>query len=228
MIENLTNRDQKDRQRAKRMGVAPSVTLRRHFVSLARQVRHWAASKADTAEVADRPITIGVTSLNEGAGKSTVSYNLSAAMCSIGRASTLLVEADFGSHYITRRLGQARSAGLSEMLIGVSEPQDVIHETPITDLQVLGCGRKSDQEALELPFDYLPELFADRLSEFGYIIFDLPIANHLTACDAITPFLDGVILTVEANQIDHRLINRFRKNAEIFGVDIIGLVINKS
>jgi len=104
----------------------------------------------------------------------------------------------------------------------------VIHETPITDLHVLGSGRKSDQESLELPFDLLPDLISNQLNDYGYLIFDLPIANHLTACDAITPFLDGVILTVEANQIDHRLINRFRKNAESFGVEIVGLVINKS
>lgn len=225
MIENISSRDQKDRQRAKRMGVAPSVSLRSHFVSLARQVRRWSDSRAD---VRDRPLTIGVTSLNSGAGKSTVSYNLGAAICSIGRTRTLLIESDFGRHHITRRLGQARSAGLTEILIGLSEAEDVIHETPISDLQVMGCGRKSDQEALELPFDYLPELFSDKLSHYGCVVFDLPIANHLTACDSITPFLDGIILTVEANQIDHRLINRFRKNAETFGVDIIGLVINKS
>ncbi len=225
MIENIANRDQKDRQRAKRMGVAPSASLRRHFMSLARQVRRWSAFKT---EIVGRPITIGVTSLNSGAGKSTVSYNLSAAICSIGRTATLLVESDFGSHYITRRLGQARSAGLSEMLIGVAEVDDVVHETPITDLHVLGSGRKTDQEALELPFDLLPELTSTQFTDYGYLIFDLPMATPLTACDAITPFLDGVILTVEANQIDHRLINRFRKNAESFGVEIIGLVINKS
>jgi Mrp family chromosome partitioning ATPase len=225
MIENITNRDQNDRQRAKRMGVAPSASLRRHFMSLARQVRRWAASKT---EIVDRPITIGVTSLTAGAGKSTVAYNLSAALCSLRRTATLLVESDFGSHYITRRLGQARSFGLSEMLIGVCEVEDVVHETPITDLHVLGSGRKSDQEALELPFDLLPELVSHQLADYGHVVFDLPIANHLTACDSITPYLHGVILTVEANQIDHRQIHRFRRNAESFGVEIIGLVINKS
>ena len=225
MIEDITNRDQKDRQRARRMGIAPSSSLRRHFMSLARQVRRWSASKT---EIVDRPIAIGVTSLNSGAGKSTISYNLGVAICSIGRTSTLLVESDFGSHFITRRLGQARSAGLSEMLIGTAEADEVIHETPITDLHVMGAGRKSDQESLELPFDLLPELISNPLSDYGYLIFDLPKANTLTACDGITPYLDGVILTVEANQIDHRLINRFRKNAENFEVEIIGLVINKS
>ena len=225
MIEDITNRDQKDRQRARRMGIAPSSSLRRHFMSLARQVHRWSTAKT---EIVGRPVAIGVTSLNSGAGKSTVSYNLSAAICSIGRTTTLLVESDFGSNHITRRLGQARSVGLSEMLIGLAEVDEVIHETPLTDLHVMGAGRKSDQEALELPFDLLPDLISKPLADYGYLIFDLPMANTLTACDAITPYLDGVILTVEANQIDHRLTNRFRKNAESFEVDIIGLVINKS
>ena len=224
MIENTMNRDQQDRQRARRMGIAPSASLRRHFVALARQIRRWEADK----DTEGRPLAIGVTSLSTGAGKSTVSYNLSAALCSIGRSRTLLVESDFGQHYVTRRLGQARSVGLGELLIGVTPMEDVVHETPITDLQVMGCGQKSDQEALELPFDLLPELFSEKMGEYGHVVFDLPIANHLTACYAVAPYLDGIILTVEANQIDHRQINSFRKTAASLGVDIIGMVINKS
>ena len=224
MIENTINRDQQDRQRAKRMGIAPSASLRRHFVALARQIRRW----GDEKELSGRPLAIGVTSLTRGAGKSTVSYNLSAAVSSIARSRTLLVEADFGQHYITRRLGQSRSAGLSELLINVAEMEEVVHETPITDLQVMGCGRKSDQEALELPFEFLTNLFEKKMKEYGYTIFDLPVSNHLTACHAIASHLDGIILTVEANQIDHRLINRFRQNASTLGVEIIGMVINKS
>jgi Mrp family chromosome partitioning ATPase len=224
MIESIMNRDQQDRLRAKRMGIAPSASLRRHFVALARQVKRWGADKLQ----ANRPLAIGVTSLNVAAGKSTVSYNLSAALCSIARTRTLLVESDFGQHYITRRLGQARSAGLSELLINVAEMEEVVHETPITDLQVMGCGQKSDEEALELPFDFLPELLTEKMPEYGYVIFDLPVSNHLTACHAISPYLDGLILIIEANQIDHRQIDRFRKNAANLGVEIIGMVINKS
>jgi tyrosine-protein kinase Etk/Wzc len=140
----------------------------------------------------------------------------------------LLIEADFGKHYITRRLGQARSAGLSELLINVAEMEEVVHETPITDLQVMGCGQKNDEEALELPFDFLPELLAEKMPEYGHAIFDLPVSNHLTACHAIAPYLDGLILTIDANHIDHREINRFRNNALSFGVEIIGMVINKT
>jgi Mrp family chromosome partitioning ATPase len=223
MIEDIMNRDQKDRQRAKRMGVAPSASLRRHFLALARQSRQWFQNHK-----ASKPTKmIGITSLNYGAGNSTVAYNLAAALTSLERTRVLLVEADFGRHYITRRLGQSRSPGLSELILDFAGVDEVIHETPITDLDVIGCGQKSDQEALELPFDLMPQVMSEKFSEYGYVVFDLPIANHLTACHSISTHLDGLILTVEANQIDHRQINRFRSHMKSLGVEIIGLVINK-
>jgi Mrp family chromosome partitioning ATPase len=114
------------------------------------------------------------------------------------------------------------------MLIGVAEPNECIFQTPLTDLSVLGCGRKSDQEALELPFDLLPNIMEENFSEFGFTVFDLPLASHLTACHSIAPHLDGVILTVESNQIDHRQVDRFRKQVEAHGVEIVGVVLNKA
>ena len=68
----------------------------------------------------------------------------------------------------------------------------------------------------------------EHLGEFGFSIFDLPLANHLTACHSITPHLDGIILTVESNLIDRRQIERFRKQVESYGIEIIGVVLNKA
>ena len=226
MQRDQQQREQRDMQRARRKGVAPSSSLRRHFFALARQVRTWADARPD--HPTGRGVTIGVTSLIRGAGKSTVSFNLAAAMTSLSRSKILLVESDFGKHYVTRRLGYSRAPGLSELLLGVAELEESIFPTPMADLSILGCGRKTDQEALELPFDLLPHLMNEKLNEYGFMIFDLPLANHLTACHSIAPHLDGIILTVESNQIDQRQISRFRKQLESHGVEIIGVVLNKA
>lgn len=210
------------RHLARRGGVSPSSSLRPHFVSLARQVLRW------SEKLTDKPVNVGVTSLHSRAGRSTVSYNLAAALASVNREKILLVESDFGKHYLTRRLGRARAAGLAELILGVDEPEDIINETPLKGLSVIGCGRKSGQEALELPFDLVPNVIAEKFSEFAFTVFDLPVASHLTACYSLASQLDGVILTVEANQIDQRQINRFRKQMDTYGVEIIGVVINKS
>ncbi len=226
MIENNMERNQKDLQRARRKGVAPSSSLRRHFFALARQVRTWADSKP--APPSGRGFAVGVTSLTRGAGKSTVSYNLASALTSVYRSRVLLVEADFGKHFVSRRLGYSRAPGLSELLLGVTDIEEAVFPTPLTDLAVLGCGRKSDQEALELPFDLLSPILDEKLHEFGCVVFDLPLANHLTACHSIAPHIDGIVLTVEANQIDQRQINRFRKQIEGHGIEIVGVVLNKA
>ena len=215
-------REKQERRGARRKGVAPSTSLRPHFVSLARQVSRW----ADNFQ--KRPVSIGVTSLNAQAGRSTISFNLASALTSVNREKVLLVEADFGKHYITRRIGEARSTGLAEVLLGFAEPAEVVHETPLNNLQVIGCGRKSGQEALELPFDLLGNVMAEQFDEYGFTIYDLPVASDLTSCFSIASQLDGIILAVEANQIDQRHVNRFRRRLENVGVEILGVVINKS
>ncbi|MEM7455859.1 MAG: hypothetical protein AAF456_16010 [Planctomycetota bacterium] len=224
MIERVTNNNQRRNQlaAARRKGIAPSSSLRPHFVSLARQVRRWADSKSLTSA------NVGVTSLAGKAGRSTISFNLASAMTSIVTERVLLVESDFGKNFITRRLGLDRKPGLAEMMLGFEETGELIHEMPLNGLSILGCGDVSGQEALELPFDMLSNVMAERLSGFGYVVFDLPVATNLTACHAIASQLDGIILAVESNQIDQRQITRFRKQMEQCGVEIIGIVINKS
>lgn len=223
MIENTINQEQRDRQRAKRMGVAPSTSLRRHFLALARQSMNWAKSNGKP----ERTCSIGITSMSRGAGNSTVAYNLAAAMTSVARSRILFVESDFGRHFITRRLGNARQKGLSELLVGVTEMQEATFESPISNLDVLGCGQVAEQVALELPFDELPEVIHRDFIDYGYAIYDLPIASHLTAFYSLAPSLDGVILNIDANQIDQKLISRFRHSMNSIGVPVIGMVINK-
>ncbi|QEG23541.1 AAA family ATPase [Mariniblastus fucicola] len=222
--DNAINNDQIDRQRAKRMGVAPSSSLRRHFLSLARQTRQW-AHQNDRAAI--RPCTIGVTSISLGSGNSTVAYNLAVAMTSVARSRVLLVECDFGRNFITRRLGNARKLGLSELLTGMADMDEAVSTTPIRNLDAVGCGQVNEQIALELPFDELPSVINRSFIDYEYCIFDLPVASNLTACHSLVPALDGVILNVEANQIDHKLISRFRNSMQALNVPIVGMVINK-
>lgn len=221
--ENLSA-SKNDRQRAQRMGVAPSASLRPHFLSLARQTRAWAHA---TDKAAVTPCNVGVTSLARNSGNSTVAYNLAVAMTSIARSKVLLVEADFGRHFISRRLGSARKLGLSELLSGIAAFEETLCDNPITNLDVIGCGQVSEADSLELPFDELPGVINHSFADYRYTFFDLPTASNLSTCYSVLPALDGVILNVEANQIDQKQIARFRRSMGMLDVPIIGMVINK-
>lgn len=225
MIEKLSENESANRRQIRRKGIAPSVSLRKHFVALSRQVNDWWQAKEPHA---NRALRLGVTSLVSGAGRSTVSFNLAASMASLNRSQVLLVESDFGKHYVSRRLGLGRSSGLSDLIAGEVELDDIIHSTPLPGLSLIGSGQKPDQEAIELPFNDFSKPFDIQADNFGSIIFDLPVANHLTAFHAMVTHLDGVLLTVESNQIEPRLVERFRRQLDVQGVPIVGLVINKS
>ena len=191
---------------------------------MARQVCRWSNGRHDHRHA----ISIGVTSLESKSGCSTISFNLAAALTSVARDKVLLVESDFGKQFLSRRLGNSRTPGLAELILGVAEMEECLLNTPLANLSVLGSGRKNDQDAVELPFEQLDHVMDEKLDHFGFVVFDLPVANHLTACYSIVPKLDGVILAVDANQIEQKRIDRFKKQLADLGVEILGVVVNKS
>lgn len=221
MIENNVQR-----KRNRYRSIVPSNSLRGHFFALARQIRMWSESNPHLSS--SGTVSIGVTSLERGVGSSTVSFNLACALASMCRSRTLLAESDFGRPFIAARLGHAKAPGLSEMLAGETDEHESIFATPIADVSVIGCGRKTESEALELPFDGLEPMLKETFAEYAYTVFDLPLASDLTACHSIAPYMDGVILTVDSNFIDQRRVARFKKHIEAYGVPVLGIVLNKS
>lgn len=228
MIDNNINRESdelrqlhSDWQGSQRHVLSPSSHLRRHFVALARRVKQWAAP-------CGRPAKIGVTSLDRKVGKSTISFNLASALTRIESDHVLLVEADFGKHFVSRKLGFAGTPGLSEIIVSGNNPEECILPTPIGDLSVLGSGHISEQESVEMPFDLLGPILDNNFDQFGYLIFDLSVANDLSSCYSILPYLDGVIIAVDAANIDRKQIGRAKTRLASMGVELIGMVINRT
>lgn len=203
------------------MGVTPSQHLRRHFIALARRIKHWSSP-------VQRPVKIGVTSIDRGVGKSTIAFNLAAALARIEADRVLLAEADFGKHFISRKLGSGGSPGLSEIISAAVEPSECVLATPINGLSVLGSGHISEQESVEMPFDRLGTILEEDFSQFGYLVFDLPVANDLTSCYSLLPHIDGVMIAVEADKIDRKQIARSKNRIAQSGADLVGLIINRA
>ena len=165
--------------------------------------------------------------MKRGAGRSTVAFNLSAALTRIGPDSVLLVESDFGRHFVARRLGVAGSLGLSDIMCGEANPARCIVDSPIEKFSVMPCGRVSDQDSLELPFERMDDLLNSQFERFGFLVFDLPVANELSACYSIVPHLDAVILTVDANRIDRTQLERTKQRLADCDTELLGVVVNR-
>lgn len=203
--------------------IKPSQALRRHFISLGRQLVRW--SKKLTLHT----VTIGVTRLEHRTGTSTVGYNLASSLAKIVERDVLFVESDFGNPFLVRRRANKRAIGLSDLLSGDMDSSKAYSRIKEQEhLFALGPGTAKEGESVELPLDNLRRLVDDQMTQFDFVVFDLPIADGLSACDSLASQMDGIILVVEATDIDQRKIESFRNRMQRMGVEIIGLVINKA
>lgn len=210
---------------ARRLGIQPSNQLRSHFLALARRVRTWETHREDLAVV--RPVSIGVTSLEKGAGRSTVAFNLAHALATIDEEPSLLIEADGGRHSLSRRVARSK-AGLVQWLQDDADPRDCLVELPVEGVWVMGPGSTDPRDLLELPFHGLATRIQDQLDQFSHVVWDLPVAEDLTACFSICPELDGVVLVVPADGIDPKAVQRFQRQLADCETDLVGMVINQA
>lgn len=136
-----------------------------------------------------------VTSSLEKEGKTTVASQLAASLARSGRR-TLLIDGDLRRPSAHRLFELPVGPGLSEVLRGEAELDDVIRPTRVAGLWMLPAGR-CDQDAIQsLASDGLRDSFNRLREEFDFIMIDSgPV---LTDSDALLfgRYADGVLLSV--------------------------------
>ena len=174
-----------------------------------------AALKASDGSV---PRSVLVTSGGSEEGKSTVSASLASAAAIAGH-SVLLVECDLRRPVFEKRLGVARSPGLSDYLLGDAQPREILQTVSLPWPSASGAnGGEGDGPSIAgsfvvisagSPVDNPAELlagnrFQDFLSKasraYDFVIFDssalLPVVDSLE----IAPHVDAVLACVRASQ----------------------------
>ncbi len=203
---------------------APTVSynqrLRPYFLTLARRLQSWSDSRGEG-------FSIGVSSFKKREGKSTIAFNLAAAMAGLQTENVLLVEADFGNPALSKRM-PACSAGLTELICGVGSVEECVVPTSIDHLHILGCGKLNAREAQEKPLESIHSLNSEFRADYRYAIYDLPIVDELNLALLVAKQLDGTVMVVDSNHVDPKAIARLRKRSEEYGVEMIGLVLNKT
>jgi len=165
----------------------------------------------------------GVTSIQRGAGATTVTLNLAWRAASEG-TTVLVVDLDTEGRDLTRRLrGRKKSPGFFDFLQSQADLDDCLQETGDEHMQLLSGGKGSGLVSPEIARHVLAELSR----HYDLVLFDMPPAAEPGPWQEFAPYLDGVLLVLEAEREDQReLLNTKRRLAEI-GVEITGAVWNK-
>lgn len=173
---------------------------------------------------------IAFTSSTPDEGKSSTVMELGRALAEDGK-KVLVVDADLrksvlvGRHHAKAEKGNI--LGLSHYLSGQSKLEDVLHSTNVENLDIIFAGRTTPNPTELLGNHYFGELIEMARKKYEMVLIDTPPLGSVIDTAIIIPGCDGVILIVEANKCSYKFILDVKKQIQVTGCRILGVVLNK-
>jgi capsular exopolysaccharide synthesis family protein len=137
--------------------------------------------------------TVVVTSARQGEGKSTVSVNLALVIAETGRR-VLLVEGDLRRPRASELLGIESDVGLSNLLAGQRELDEVLQVWGESGLTVLPSGPIPPNPSELLGGPRMSQVIASCAEQFDMVIIDTPPLHPVTDAAVVAANADGAIV----------------------------------
>jgi Mrp family chromosome partitioning ATPase len=169
-----------------------------------------------------KPKLIGVTSVSEQGGTSTLAAGLAASLSETNDGKVLLVDVNLGPEEVHPFFKGKPAYPLKAAL----KPNGAI-SSAADNLYLATVGSPNvgpAQLGLKKFFDMMPNL---KTSDFDYIIFDMPPLSQTSPTWGMAAFMDKLLVVVEAEKNHREIIKRsYRKlSTERNNVDV---VVNKT
>jgi capsular exopolysaccharide synthesis family protein len=175
---------------------------------------------------ADRQLkTIVVSSANPREGKTTSVIYLGTTMAQSGQR-VLLVDTDMRRPRLHVSMGVSRQTGLSNLIVGEKDYDDVIKTTDIPNLSILPCGPLPPNPAELLMSQRFQIVLAELAKRFDRVILDSPPLQLVTDAVVLSKQADGVIMVVHADKTLREDAKRAARQIRHVGGTIFGTVVN--
>jgi capsular exopolysaccharide synthesis family protein len=175
---------------------------------------------------ADRQIkTIVVSSANPQEGKTTTVIYLGTTMAQSGQR-VLLVDTDMRRPRLHGSLGIPRQTGMSNLILGDRDYDEVIKTTEIPNLFILPCGPLPPNPAELLMSQRFTVVLDELKKRFDRIILDSPPLQVVTDAVVLAKQADGAILVVRADKTLREDIRRSARQIRDVDGKIFGTIVN--
>lgn len=171
----------------------------------------------------ERRSSIVVTSSVQGEGKTETSMNLAKVLAEAG-ARVLLVDADLRRPQVGARLGLDDELGLSDVLTGRADLNDVL--LSVDDLSVLPAGTVPPNPSELLGSEALAELLALVEAHFEYVILDAPPLLPVTDAAVLSHQAGGAVVVARAGVARQNQLTEALSILEAADASVYGVVLN--
>lgn len=142
----------------------------------------------------DKPARIIlVTSAVAVEGKTTTAMNLAASLVEADNR-VVIVDADLRRPQVNARSGLVGDVGLTNVLRGDGELNDLVQPTQVDGLWILASGTQPPNPAELLGTKRSGKALAELASSFDYVIVDSPPVLPVTDAVVLAQWVDGVLL----------------------------------
>lgn len=175
--------------------------------------------------VDDPPKVIMITSPLPSEGKTTLAINLGLALADAGR-KVMIIEADLRRPKVTRYLGLVGGVGLTNVLSGTADVDDVLQQVGDRKLSVMGAGPTPPNPGELLSSSQMAALVDKLRGQNDFILVDSPPLLPVADSSGLAVFMDGVVLSVRHGTTRKEQLQQATMTLRGVNAKIFGLVLN--
>ena len=168
---------------------------------------------------------IMVTSSFPGEGKSTISSNLALTFAQSNNR-VLLMDCDLRRPSQNTIFQLSRTPGVTELLAGDIQLEDVLHTTGVHNISLLTAGTIPPNPAELLCSDSMRDLLNGLRDSYDIIIIDAPPVIPVTDAPLLTAFADMVVVVLESGRIPLKAAQRMKELLQSVQAPVAGFVLN--
>lgn len=167
--------------------------------------------------------TFVVTSAQPAEGKSTSIANLAIALSETG-ARVALLEGDLRRPKVSSYMGLETGAGLTDVLIGKAELDDVLQRWGRTQLHVLPAGRIPPNPSELLGSQAMDRVLTTLNADFDYVLIDTPPALLVTDAAVLGAKSSGVLMVIAAGKTKKQAVEAALRSLETANTPVLGVI----
>ncbi|MBD8063399.1 polysaccharide biosynthesis tyrosine autokinase [Oceanitalea stevensii] len=175
----------------------------------------------------DRPSSIVVTSSVPGEGKTTTAINLAASLADAG-ARVILIDADLRRPSVAKYMGFEGRVGLTTVLIGRANVEDVVQPWQGTSLDILPSGQIPPNPSELLGSRAMSRLLGDLAGTYDVVLIDSPPLLPVTDAAILSKLVGGTLVVAGADRLQKPQLRTSLEALAKVDAHVLGIVLNKA